>query len=492
MSKTDNTSTGDNPREVEEAVKKAMEEARERIESIHLPSHWREAIDYLDENFAFFLTHVLNLGRPVWDSSQRTAAVGLPMGANMEDFIFMFNPTFAALLEPEELAFVAAHETLHVLLNHLKLLDTGKAKGRFLDPQKFNVAADCVINDYLVQQGFEPGRVGDFGMFGQKVVGYNCANSTVSAVYVDIPDELSEDDQGGEGDGGDGGALGKYLEGSGPGSITGGHDWLHDPEDAAKQSAAAEKIGADTPGVPQDVEDMRDDDGKPGAGPGSEAGAMRRFVESKGVSMRWAELLRQVNPDFFKSGGPRTRPSYHRTRRKLMGVIQGYPDMGVLPVEREPFHHKGETPSIVLFMDGSGSCSDWIQNFATLAKSVPPDKLHLRAWSFSTYAIPFDVHEENPKLASGGTAFSPCEEIIQKEVVPELGHYPSAVVMLTDGEGRFGNVKPPEQYANRWLWLLTHRGRYATNYGPRPGRDVMIEDFCEGMEGIRSVGSRGY
>src|SRR4051812_30987045 len=113
-------STASTPREIDEAVKRAMQEAADLIQNTHLPTHWRSQLEYLDDNFAFFLTHVLNMGRPTWDPSIRTAAVALPgKGAKMEDFHFLFNPTFAALLTTEELAFVAAHETMHVLLNHL-------------------------------------------------------------------------------------------------------------------------------------------------------------------------------------------------------------------------------------------------------------------------------------------------------------------------------------------------------------------------------------
>jgi hypothetical protein len=490
--------TQDTPQEVKDAIERAMKEARERIESIHLPSHWQESLDYLDENFAFFLTHVLNMGKPNWEYGVKTAAVALPTtGADMSDFRYIFNPVFASLLEPEEFAFIEAHETMHVLLNHLKLLESGKKKGKFKDAQKFNVAADCVINDYLVSMGLEAGRFRELGCFGEDIVGYDCSNATVSEVYLDVPDEMGE---GGESEGGGGvgqtgsGGLDKYMEGSSKSGATGDHDWMHNPDDAKGQGQAADDIAKNTPGVPKDVEDKKADDdhkGTPGAGPGSEAGAMRNFVEQKGVSMRWAELLKKVDPDFFKSGGPRPRPSFHTPRRKMMGVYEKFKDMGTLPVMAEPKDIKGETPCIVMFMDGSGSCSDWIQNFATLAKSVDPTKIKLIAYSFSTYTTPFDVTEKNPRLASGGTAFSPIEQTIQKEVVPELGHYPKAVVVMTDLEGAFYDALPKKDDQARWLWLATHGGRYDYRGANKFGEVVPIEEFCDGMPGINKP-TRGY
>lgn len=498
MSKNPDTPSTATP-DIDKAVAAAMKEAADRIADTHLPSHWNDCIEYLDQNFAFFLTHVLNMGTPEWDGSIPTAAVMLPMRGQTfeEDFRFAFNPTFAALLDEDELAFVAAHETLHILLNHLRLLEKGKQRGKFTDPQKFNVAADCVINDYLVSMGLNPGRVRKFGMFGPDVVKYDCSNSTVSEVYVDVPDNPDGGEGEGEGDGEGGDALDKYMQGMGQGSGTGTHDWLHDPQQG--QADAAEKIGESAQqnaGTPQDIEDKKQDDqhkGTPGAGPGSEAGKMASFTEQAGVSMKWAELIRKVNPDYFKGRGPRPRPSYHRPRRKLAGVIEQYGSdkMGILPVTREPDSHKGKQPCIVMFADGSGSCSHYIDTFCTLMKSVDPKKIKLLAWTFSTYTVPFDPESSNNKIASGGTMFSPIEDEIQKSVVPELGHYPTAVVVLTDLEGAFNNTLPDKKNQDAWCWLATDGGRYDYRGNNKFGLVEDIDKFCEGMHNLPKPG-RGW
>lgn len=488
------------PQEVQEAVRKAMAEASEKINNTDLGQHYREAIDLLDENFAFFLTHVLNMGKPTWEHRIRTADVSLPSkNASMDDFRYRFNPTFAALLEVDEFAFIMAHETMHILLNHLLLLKTGKNKGKFKDPMKFNIAADCVINDYLKSMGLAPGRIEEFGMFGPKVVGYDCSNSTVSEVYLDVPDSMSQGQGEGEGQGqggqGDSGGMGEYMEGAAPGAITGEHDWMEETSEGQDQKAEEiSKDAAKNGGMPKDIEDKKQDDehkGTPGAAPGSEAGALRKFVEQKGVSMKWAELLKEVNPDMFRSGGPKPAPSYHKPRRKIMGVFEQYPDMGTLPVIREPDDPKGKTPSIVMYADGSGSCAHYIDTFVTLAKSVPPKKIKLMAFTFSTYVQDLDLTADNPSIASGGTEFSIIENSIQKDVVPQLGHYPSAVVVLTDACGYFSSTKVQDKDAPSWLWLLTDGMRYASHYTGRPGRDMDIDKFCDGMPGVAKA-RRGY
>lgn len=487
----------DAPEEISKAIEAARKAVGERLASINLKQHYGEAIDLLDDNFAFFLTHVLNMGRPEWDSSIRTAAVYIPAkSAGLSDFKYIFSPTFAAMLTPEEFAFIMAHETMHILLNHLSLLKNGQARGKFKDRERFNIACDVVINDYLTSMGLEPGRLATIqskGMFGPDVVGYNCSNSTVSEVYLDVPENY-QGEPGEDGDEND--PLDQYLKGTGQGQATGSHGWMDDTGQG--QGDTIDGIGDDATkngGTPQDIQDKKDDDdrkGSMGAPPGSEAGRMQKFVEQKGVSMKWAELLRQVDPDFFNAGGPLPRPSYHKPRRKIAGVMEEYPDMGTLPIQRDPDNPRGETPCIVMFMDGSGSCAHYINTFCTLAKSVPPKKLKLIAYTFSTYVTPFDVQKDDNSVASGGTEFSIIEDKIQQEVVPMLGHYPRAVVVLTDGIAYFSGNKPEQKYRDRWLWLLTDNMRYGSQY-PRDsiGSDQSIDKFCEGMSGISKPG-QGY
>lgn len=171
---------------------------------IDLREHYGEAIKYLDDNYAYFLTHVLNIGRPEWNTSIGTAAVAV-VSANekelksakqiQEAFKFLFNPKFAETLPTEDMAFILAHETMHVVLNHLKLF-TGFVNMKKDTPQEIeykrsilNIAADCVINDYLVNFGMQAPE----GLCqGEPIVGYNCANATVTEVYRDLKKECDK------------------------------------------------------------------------------------------------------------------------------------------------------------------------------------------------------------------------------------------------------------------------------------------------------------
>lgn len=465
----------------EEGAKQLVEDF---LSSFDYKQGYRDSVDFLDENFAFFLTHILNMGTPHLDASVPTAAVMIPKDGKPADFRFAFNPNLFALLTTEERAFVLGHETLHVLLNHLSLLVRGQAAGKFKDGRKFNIAADCVINDWLVNMGLEPGRLADFGAFGPKVVGYDCSNATVSEVYVNIPEQ--DPDEQGEGGEGSGDPLEEFLKGAGSGQGGQGfddHEWLKGATQEQQDAAEAMSKGAD---MPEDLTDKKDDDqstskyGNPGGGAGSGQGALQSFIEKKGVTMAWAELLREIDPDAFKSGGDRPRPSYHKARRKIIGVANAYDTPIILPVEREVYNPRGECPAIFMALDVSGSCAHHANTFVTLARSVPQKKIKLFAATFSDGCEYLDL--ENPKWRGGGTSFSPIENYIRTKVVPELGHYPKAVVVVTDGEGHFGGIKPEGKNADKWLWLLTDGGTYASRDAKGGiGRFLPYEDFAKGV-----------
>ena len=138
------------------------------------PRHYKDSIEYLDDRYCYFVTHVLNIGKPRPDYSVPTACVAVTKEdydkGKTENFYFAFNPDFADKLNTSEGAFILAHETMHIILNHLKL-----SRG-FDDPIRFNLAADAVINDYLVGAGLDQVKG---TVKGQELVGYNCANATV-------------------------------------------------------------------------------------------------------------------------------------------------------------------------------------------------------------------------------------------------------------------------------------------------------------------------
>jgi hypothetical protein len=98
-----------------------------------LSKHYSDAVQYLDDEFAFFLTHVLNIGKPEAVGNPPTAAVAVdPKSENIgADFRFLFNPSFASTLSTEDMAFVMAHETMR---------DQRLPRGYGSDPSRYGSA----------------------------------------------------------------------------------------------------------------------------------------------------------------------------------------------------------------------------------------------------------------------------------------------------------------------------------------------------------------
>ena len=397
-------------------------------------SKYSEAIRLLDSQFAFFVTHVLNIGKPVDTNIVATACVMTDVetaksGKAGDDFYFAFNPDFADQLDVEDYAFVLAHETMHIILDHLNLAP------RFSDKVRFNIAADCVINDYLISAGFDASQnIMDQLMSGQKNVGYNCAHVTVGQVYDDIPQDI--------------------VDQMGEGMKIDSHDWIHIPDSLAKK--ILEEIAGNAI-LPSELQDIKDDINAKsnvtihGGGAGTGSMDAKKFIEVNGVSMNWVNLLKELDPDIFNmKGGKKPRPSYHRRPRKL----GGFPEV-ILPVKEVSKQNKfGEKPVIFMALDTSGSIGDdTARKFITLARSIPRDNIHLEVITFTDSVMPLDL--DNPRFQSGGTSFSPIESYIRSTVMPKYKNkYPSSVVVITDGDASFYGAKPEDKHKDNWFWLL--------------------------------------
>jgi predicted metal-dependent peptidase len=475
------TTDQDLPKEV-----KALLHKIENMEKLDVHELYGDAINYLDYNFAYFLTHVLNIGKPRWHAGVGTAMVAIPLdedgkAEDIDDFHFLFRPDFAQMFQLEEyvgkgvkpeeaMAFILAHETMHILLNHLKLCQ----QDRFDDKKRFNWAADCVINDYLVNMGLKP--IEDC-LRGESLVGYNCANATVSQVYRDIPEDASK----GSGNEGEGqGAPGAAGDGQYPGKQLDNHDWMHDSTE--KQQEKADEAGKGDNELPQDLDRTKqDDDFQSDKNPGQGVGSKQSFTEDKDVGLKWAKLLEKVDPFFFKKG-PKEIADWSRRPRKIAAFPEGRVNLPVNRPRREDVN-RGTKPAIVMALDTSGSIGhEQANQFVNMARSIPQDKIKLHVCTFTTQYLELDLYAEDPEWASGGTSWDPITQFIEEKVMPaNRKRYPSAVVVVTDGYASFRSKAPDKKQAESWFWLITPDGR--TDYGdPLPGTVDELDNFQKGAK----------
>lgn len=96
--------------------------------------------------------------------------------------IIEFNPEFIADKSVQELTFVLAHETLHCAFEHMY------TRGN-RDANKWNIAADYVINDILVNENV--GTMIDGALFNPELV--KQGNGTTHGVYAILPEPPKDD-----------------------------------------------------------------------------------------------------------------------------------------------------------------------------------------------------------------------------------------------------------------------------------------------------------
>lgn len=397
-------------------------------------SIWRDTIDYMNDNYPFLVGYVLSMGKPVDDSSTLLAFVTWPTPDDPE---FHLNEQVVALLTPEERVFVFMHETFHVLLNHNKL--------PFDDKDKANVAADIVINDYLVAAGLL--KIKGL-LYGEEIIGMDSNGLTVMEVYQMLPQDPPKPSESS--------SLGNLMQPNG--------------------SCGTEHLDPNV--VPQKVLDTAPADLKSASEKESELGGklggfgytdMEEWAKQQKVELAWAEVLEKINPTVFKGEETgKRRSTFNKLNRK---VAWASPRV-ILPVYRDTKlkgRDDGLVPSVVLAIDTSGSVTrKTVDRFFRIAESIPQNKIKLRTISFTTAVVEFDL--AHPKFARGGTSFQCIETWIKANCKP----YPDAVICFTDG---YTNTKFSTNEMGKWYFFICDGGYLAPEYARRVAMNENIERF---------------
>jgi predicted metal-dependent peptidase len=400
-----------------------------------LKERYQEVLEILSKDENYIAIQMCRLGYPQEEKGIPTACVA--WDDNKKKVKFLFNKKFAHTLNDEEFAFVTAHESIHLLNGHVSLLKTkfnemekaGKSQEDMVKFQKkFNIAADCVVNDSLVNlYGFK--RVMEVEtkekpqiIYGINVVKRECHDLTVMEVFYLLTDEIM-----------------KQFE---------NNDVIHDwssffDEDGNLIEEFADQIkgfyaqnGENSALSDEDLEKIeklkkhfeKNNQMKAGTG---KVGAYRAVDNMSKVSINWNKLTHEL-VEVKKQENIWTKPN-----KKLISV---YPDIllpSMAPEERE---------SIFIAIDASGSIDyNALKLFVSVVKSIS-NKFIIKAISFDDECYDYDIKSNQNPRGGGGTNFQIIEDWIQTN----LKKYPKSVFVLTDGEGTYVKPKFPE----RWCWVL--------------------------------------
>lgn len=292
------------------------------------------------------------------------------------------NVDFCAPLTVQQLMFLLAHEAMHYMLAH------GLRRGH-RDPKAWNVAADKVINDTLIDAG-----VGDFIDGGITLDG--AREMAAESLY----DE--NDDGDGEGPGGLGNDIGDPTDADGqPLDDATIHQLEAEAKiDAIQSAKAAKAVGK----LPASIE--------------------RMVEELVNVSTPWYDILERFMAGKIKDGYSWNRPNRRFIARNIYIPGTDYvPKMG----------------PVVIGVDTSGSIGpDEIAMFNghinRIIDTCNPEVVHVVYCDYDVAGVDEYTPEDFPVTiqckGGGGTSFKPVFDWIDNNAID-----PECVVYLTDGYG---------------------------------------------------------
>lgn len=191
----------------------------------------------IQQNQAFLSSMVLSLNTKIDNTIPTACTDGLEI---------RFSEDFVKGLSDPELLFLVAHETWHVAFMHMT-----RRGGR--DPQKWNHAADYVINHMLVKDGF---TMIEGGLYDDKYEGLSA-----DEVYDLLPDndQLEDNPLNGDFEDSDGTSADKDGDGSGNSSGVSQQEIEQKIEDAIIKAATQAKMSNQQGSIPSHIARMVDD-----------------------------------------------------------------------------------------------------------------------------------------------------------------------------------------------------------------------------------------
>lgn len=386
-----------------------------------------EIANILDEHDSIFYK-VWEMGRPEFTDSIPTAAVAFNKAGNF--IAFKFNPTFFNELSAYERAFIVAHESLHIILNH------GKRFQKIANPEIANMAQDIAIHEIMFNNFFF-----DKTQLKHKIFNNFCERSIINEKFnIQLPPNQSSEVYYQ--------LLLKEQEGSSQ-SCSEGTNGLHGEIDCdidieveaneelqnklKNEKTFESKIAGDTP-----------------------TGTKIRLHIKPKRKKKWESIIikwYQKNISFDEE-------EQWAIKNPRLGLL---PDMVMLPHNYRKMDENKHKKNIFLFQDTSGSCVNLAERFLQVARSIPLEHFNVRFFCFDT-----QVYETNYMKGElqgfGGTSFSCISKFVDTQ--PEADAY----FIITDGYG--DNVKPVK--ADKWFWLLSSD---YTQCIPKESKVYKLEEF---------------
>ena len=378
----------------------------------------------------------------------------------------IFGTDFLDDIDDDELDFVMMHEVMHVVLRHC-------TRGEGLDDEKYNIAADIVVNsNILLENGMDLSKI-TLSKYGESMHlapdGKEGHLYTAEEVYAMLPDDSGKKNKNGGSNnrqdksgnsGGSSSAGGKQNNGSSAKGAGGKQNGTSKDERQGKGSGGSWDDHSRW-GEMREADEHAD-----------ELWVKRAIDAAEAIEIRDAAMSRGTLPLFAKRLLKELRQPQTDWRKILCEFVQEeINDYSFFPPDRRfddnpfylpDFNEKDEKVEKILFMiDTSGSMSDAMISAAYSEVKGALDQFNgkLEGWlGFFDAAIvepePFANEEEFSiikPVGGGGTSFSIIFEYVSQFMKDDP---PVSIIILTDGYAPF----PKEAAADGIpvLWLLNN------------------------------------
>jgi predicted metal-dependent peptidase len=369
-----------------------------------------EAMSALIARQPFFAVYMLDMLEVVETDTVPTAGTD-----SVKIFI---NPTFfkEQLYNTKERMFVLCHEILHGILQHPERMRMYMERGQGPDgkewnPQKFNYAADYVINDALIDA-----KIGSMPTSGGLHDKRYTKDDSVDEVYTRLPDE-----PGGKGGGRNGNGSGTFD--------------THMPAgDKAPSKAAVQRA-------------LKSAEAAAKAQGNMPAGLQRIVDEFCEPQVRWQDILRKT---IVAKAGKDTMTWNRPNRRKL----------AVAPHIYWPGRTGHMLHPMAVEIDTSGSIGDhelktFMGELAGIVSDCSPEKLYVM---YVDAAVHEEIHEvtdysdlQNVARRAGGGGSTDMTVIFREVEDKQLAV--GTAIIFTDGYTPFG-----EDPGYEVIWCITSKG----------------------------------
>lgn len=320
----------------------------------------------------------------------------------------LYNPQFFMELNPEERVFLMLHEAMHCAYLHMERVNDRC-------PDRFNIAADHVINLQLIERGFKMPKMGlaDKGFTGL----------STEEVYNLLPDNPG----GGGSNGGGVPGFGPDLEAPGDGTAAAQEQLKADIQDILVRASLQSKMAGDTPGtIPGDIQIFLD-----------------RLLKPK---LPWNRILQKFIQNFVKNDY-----SFRKPNRRFF------------PKYFMPTLYSQNLMNIAIAVDTSGSVSDhefnrFVTETHSILRMMTPEKITVLQFDTEIKSVT-EVRNVRELMnirftGRGGTMINPVLEWAN-------ANKPQLLLVFSDGYFNFYDLETKA----KTLWLIHDNAKFSPPFG---------------------------